>query len=149
MIWLELGLNDFVILGKICVMEANEILTPEGLTSAQLDIYRMFSVRLPEEEWKEIADLLSGYIISKRVDPEILSKSPTRLNEQQLQMLNLFKSPMPENDYKEIKKLVVINLAKRADEELEKIEKEKGWSAETYEQWGNEHMRTPYKQTGW
>lgn len=130
-------------------MEANEIKICEGLTPAQQDIYKMFSVKLAEEEWRTIGDIISGYIVSKRIDPEILAQSPTRFNEQQLQMLNLLKRPMPEEDYKEVKRLIVKILAKRADEELEKLEKERGWTAETYEQWSKEHLRTPYKKTGW
>ena len=80
-----------------------------------------------------------------QIDPEILAQNPTRLNEQQLQMLNTFKNPFPEDDFAEIKKLIVKLLAKRIDDEMEKLEKEKGWTQETYEQWGNEHFRTPYK----
>jgi hypothetical protein len=36
-------------------------------------------------------------------------------------------------------------LAENVDEEMEKLEEEKGWTQETYEQWGKEHLRTPYK----
>ena len=86
-------MDDFVILGKLQCMEELEFLSKESLTEAQKEIYKMFAIRLSEDEWKEIADLINGYIISKRVDPEILAKNPTRLNEQQLQVLNVFKSP--------------------------------------------------------
>jgi hypothetical protein len=27
---------------------------------------------------------------------------------------------------------------------MESLAKEKGWNEETYEQWGKEHLRTPY-----
>jgi len=70
----------------------------------------------------------------------------TRLNEQQLQMLRLFKDPMPEEDFQQMKRLAVQLLAKKVDEEMERLEKEKGWTQETYEQWGKEHLRTPYKK---
>ncbi len=69
-----------------------------------------------------------------------------KLNEQQLQMLRLFKDPMPEADFLRMKRLTVELLAKKLDEEMERLKGEKGWTAETYEQWGKEHMRTPYKQ---
>ncbi len=69
-----------------------------------------------------------------------------KLNEQQLQMLQLFKDPMPEEDFLQMKRLAVQLLAKKVDEEMERLEKEKGWTQETYEQWGKEHMRTPYKK---
>ena len=72
--------------------------------------------------------------------------SNIRLNEQQLAMLQLFKTPMTEEDFLQIKRLAVQLLAKKVDEEMERLEKEKGWTQETYEQWGREHMRTPYKK---
>ena len=72
--------------------------------------------------------------------------SNIRLNEQQLDMLRLFKEPMPDEDFLQIKRLVVQLLAKKLDEEMERLEKEKGWTQETYEQWGKEHFRTPYKK---
>ena len=72
--------------------------------------------------------------------------SNIRLNEQQLQMLNLFKDPMPEEDFLQMKRLAVQLLAKKVDEEMDRLQKEKGWTQETYEQWGKEHMRTPYKR---
>lgn len=72
--------------------------------------------------------------------------SNIKLNEQQLHMLSLFKNPMPEEDFLQMKQLAVQLLAKKLDEEMERLEKEKGWTQETYEQWGKEHMRTPYKK---
>ena len=75
-----------------------------------------------------------------------LSEDIPRLNQQQLDMLRLFQSPMSEQDYNEIKRFVVKTLAKNIDDEMERLEKEKGWTQETYEQWGKEHMRTPYKK---
>jgi len=75
-----------------------------------------------------------------------LSEDIPRMNQQQLDMLRLFQSPMPEQDYNEIKRFVVKTLAKNIDDEMERLEKEKGWTQETYEQWGKEHRRTPYKK---
>lgn len=72
--------------------------------------------------------------------------SNIRLNEQQLQMLQLFKNPMPEEDFLQMKRLAVHLLAKKLDAEMERLEGEKGWTGETYEQWGAEHMRTPTKK---
>jgi len=68
------------------------------------------------------------------------------LNEQQLQMLSLFKTPTPQADYEEVRRTIVKVLARSIDAEMEKLEKEKGWTAETYSQWGKEHNRTPYKR---
>jgi hypothetical protein len=69
-----------------------------------------------------------------------------RLNEQQMDMLRLFKNPMRQQDYDEIKKLAVKLLAQNIDEEMDKLEKQNDWNQDTYEQWGKEHMRTPYKK---
>ncbi len=71
---------------------------------------------------------------------------PTHLNKQQFEMLRLFKNPMAENDFNEIKRLAVKILAQNIDNEMDKLEIEKGWTSATYEQWGKEHARTPYKK---
>lgn len=72
--------------------------------------------------------------------------SNMRLNEQQVYMLSLFKNPIPEEDFLRMKELAVQLLSKKVDDEMERLEKEKGWTEETYEQWGKSHMRTPYKK---
>ena len=61
-------------------------------------------------------------------------------------MLRLFQNPMPEQDYVEIKRVIVKALAKNIDTEMEVLEKEKGWTEQTYEDWGKEHLRTSYKK---
>lgn len=61
-------------------------------------------------------------------------------------MLHLFKDPMPVEDFLQMKSLAVQLPAKKVDEEMERLEKEKGGTQETYEQWGKEQMRTPYKK---
>jgi len=68
------------------------------------------------------------------------------LNAQQQDMLRLFKNPMSESDYTEIKRFIVKRLSKNIDDEMERLEKERGWSQETYEQWGKEHLRIPYQK---
>lgn len=77
---------------------------------------------------------------------EQISKEHAFLNQQQQDMLRLFKNPMPEPDYIEIKRFIVRMLAKNIDDEMERLAKEKGWNQETYEQWGKEHLRTPYQK---
>lgn len=74
------------------------------------------------------------------------SKEPVILNQQQQDMLRLFKNPMPEPDYTEIKRFIVKVLSKNIDDEMERLAKEKEWTQETYEQWGREHIRTPYQK---
>ena len=61
-------------------------------------------------------------------------------------MLRLFEHPMPDKAYDEIKRFVVKILTEKVDVEMERLEKEKGWTPDTYEQWGKEHLRTPYKK---
>jgi hypothetical protein len=73
------------------------------------------------------------------------SSSP-RLNEQQIDMLRLFKNPMRQQDYDEIRNLAVKLLAQNIDEEMDALEKQNGWNKDTYDQWGNEHLRTPPKK---
>ena len=60
--------------------------------------------------------------------------SNIRLNEQ-LQMLQLFKNPMPEKDFLQLTRLAVQLLAKKLDEEMKRLESEKGWTQKTYERW--------------
>lgn len=48
--------------------------------------------------------------------------------------------------FNDIKRFVVKILARNIDEEMERLEKEKGLTKETYEQWGKEHIRSPYKK---
>ncbi len=77
---------------------------------------------------------------------KMLTKQKASLNEQQLQMLKLFKKPMAEEDYNEIRRTIVKVLARNIDTEMASLEQERGWDANTYEQWGKEHMRTPGKK---
>jgi hypothetical protein len=86
----------------------------------------------------------------KYISPEQMNTQPNssnpRLNEQQIDMLRLFKNPMRQQDYDEIRQLAVKLLAQNIDEEMDALEKQKGWNQDTYEQWGNEHLRTPRKK---
>ncbi len=72
-----------------------------------------------------------------------LSEGNIKLNQQQLDMLRLFQNPMPEQDQVEIKRVIVKALAKNIDTEMELLEKEKGWTEQTYEDWGKEHLGNP------
>jgi hypothetical protein len=71
---------------------------------------------------------------------------PTKLTNLQLHLLKLFSRELPDEQLLEIQSLLSHYFAKKVDEEFEKLEKEKGWTAETYDQWLKEHMRTPYKK---
>jgi hypothetical protein len=65
----------------------------------------------------------------------------TKLNKQQLEMLRLFETPFAEEDYLTVKRQVVQILNQRLQEELHRLDKENGWTPETYEQWGHDHDR--------
>ncbi len=71
-----------------------------------------------------------------------LSEDNIKLNQQQLDMLKLIQNPMPEQVYVEIKRVIVQALSKNIDTEMGPLEKEKGWTEQTYEDWGKEHLRT-------
>ncbi len=73
-------------------------------------------------------------------------EEPTKLNEQQLEMLGLFQNPMSAQDFEGIKRFAVKILARNIDEEMERLKKEKKWTKEVYERWGEEHIRSPYKR---
>lgn len=72
---------------------------------------------------------------------KILKQQKPDLNYQQLQMLQLFSNPMSEEDFKEIRRTIVKVLSKKIDIEMEELEKEKGWTSKTYEEWGKGHIR--------
>jgi hypothetical protein len=74
------------------------------------------------------------------------NSSNQRLNEQQMDMLRLFKNPMRQQDYNEIRNLAVKLLAQNIDEEMDELEKQNGWNKDTYDQWGNEHLRASPKK---
>lgn len=52
---------------------------------------------------------------------------------------------LPSNQVEEVRSLLAKYFLEKADEEFDKLARNKGWTAETYEQWLNEHNRTPYQ----
>jgi hypothetical protein len=71
---------------------------------------------------------------------------PTKLSNLQLELLKIFSRNLPDEELLEIRSLLSHYFAQKVDKEFEKLEKERGWTAETYDQWAKEHMRTPYKK---
>ena len=66
----------------------------------------------------------------------------TQLNQAQLEVLKLLVSiPNSEEDISELKKMLLDYLYKRAMRIAVKVDKEKGYTQETFERWSNEHMR--------
>jgi hypothetical protein len=64
-----------------------------------------------------------------------------KLSNLQMELLKIFNRDLPDEQVLEIRSLLAEYFLNKADEELERLEKEKGWTAETYEQWANEHWR--------
>ena len=60
-------------------------------------------------------------------------------------MLKLFSREVPEEDWIEIKNLISKYFAEKASDEMDKLFEQNGWGEEKIEEWGKEHMRTPYK----
>jgi hypothetical protein len=70
---------------------------------------------------------------------EIMSSG--KLSNLQMELLKVFNRDLPDEQVLEIRSLLADYFLKKADEELERLENEKGWTAETYEKWANEHWR--------
>ena len=68
------------------------------------------------------------------------------LNVVQLHLLELFSGDMTNQELSDIIGLLKSYYAKRVDKGMDQRWEEKGWDEKTIEQWGKEHMRTPYKK---
>jgi hypothetical protein len=68
----------------------------------------------------------------------------TTLNPTQLWLLQMFARNGDEERLKELKKLWLEHVRKKADEEIEKVWKEKNMSEEMMDEILNTHLRTPY-----
>ena len=73
-------------------------------------------------------------------------KSATKLNTVQLHLLELFSGEMTDQELSDIKALLKNYYAKRVDESMDTLWEQKGWDEKTIEDWGKEHMRTPYNK---
>ena len=65
----------------------------------------------------------------------------TPLNQSQIEILKMFEFHKSEEDLKRLKKVLIDYLYNRATEEADRIWEERGYTAETMEEWKNEHMR--------
>lgn len=63
---------------------------------------------------------------------------PTKLNSIQLSLLRLFDRGMSNEDTLEIRRLLVTHLSKKLQEEVQRIDEERGYTAEDYERMLNE-----------
>jgi hypothetical protein len=65
-----------------------------------------------------------------------------KLSNLQLELLKIFSRNISEEQLLEIKGILSRYFAGKASDEFEKLAEEKGWTAETYRKWANEHNRT-------
>ena len=75
---------------------------------------------------------------------EATSRQP--LNAAQIELLNSVAYLDKEEDLRELKNTLARFFAKLADKELDRLWEEGIINEEVIEQWGHEHMRTPYRQ---
>ncbi len=68
------------------------------------------------------------------------------LNAAQIELLNSVAYLDKEEDLRELKNTLARFFAKLADKELDRLWEEGIINEEVIEQWGHEHMRTPYRQ---
>ena len=68
------------------------------------------------------------------------------LNAAQIELLNSVAYLDNEEDLRELKNTLARFFAKLADKELDRLWEEGVINEEVIEQWGHEHMRTPYRQ---
>jgi len=64
----------------------------------------------------------------------------------QLELMNALNNINSEEDLKEFKNLIAQFFAQKAQAEIDELWDKGVINEDTIEQWGNEHMRTPYRQ---
>lgn len=64
-----------------------------------------------------------------------------KLSNLQMELLKVFNRDVPDEQVMDIRNLLSEYFLNKADEEIEWLEKEKGYTAETYKQWASEHWR--------
>lgn len=53
-------------------------------------------------------------------------------------LMTLLQNNLPEKDVNALRKIIADYFIDKLNEEMEKLEEEKGWTKETYDQWLNE-----------
>jgi len=74
-------------------------------------------------------------------------KKTTQLTDIQQALIDWFQLEMTDEELKELNLMFARYYADKATEGIDKLFEEKGWGQEKFEEWKNEHMRTPYKAT--
>lgn len=67
---------------------------------------------------------------------------PKKLSNLQVELLKVFTYDLSDTQLLEIKTLLANYFAQKASDRIDELWEEKGWTAETMKEWGNEHMRT-------
>ncbi len=68
------------------------------------------------------------------------------LSNTQVEILESFSFEMEAKQLQEFRQMLVDYFADKITDELDLLFEDRGWSVdEKVEEWGNEHMRTPYK----
>ena len=70
----------------------------------------------------------------------------TKLNAVQKQLLHLFAQEMDDIELAEIQSLLTAYYDKKLQESFDKVWDEKGWDTSVFDEFLNEHMRTPYNK---
>lgn len=68
-----------------------------------------------------------------------------KLSNLQLELLKMFSRNISDQQLMEIKGILSRYFADKASDEFEKLAEEKGWTAETYRKWAQEHNRSALK----
>lgn len=69
----------------------------------------------------------------------------TVFNPIQQHLLRMFAIDSSEENLKEIRDVLVKHFAKKVDDEMDALWNEGKINQDTIEEWGKEHLRTPYK----
>jgi hypothetical protein len=68
-----------------------------------------------------------------------------KLSNLQLELLKIFSRNIPEEQLLKIKGILSRYFADKASAEFEKLAETRGWTAEIYQKWANEHNRSVSK----
>ena len=69
----------------------------------------------------------------------------SKLSNLQLELLKIFSKNIPDEQLYEIKGILSRYFADKASDEFEKLAEQRGWTADTYRSWSNEHNRSSPK----
>ncbi len=69
-----------------------------------------------------------------------------KLTNLQVELLRLFAHPLSEAQLLEVKALLSSYFEKTASDEMDRLWDANGWTADTMNEWANEHNRTPYNK---